>query len=180
MLKGLERVELWQLEKTHFVNKPMTDMQFAFLKGRSTETALSRTVHKIEKAILEGKQGIGVFLDIKGAFDRLNHDAAIAAMRRRGISEDFVGWYEHYLKNRTTVVHLAGHSITRKLHRGTPQGGVLSPVVWNIVFKEALQEVSKKAFITGFADDGCILVTGKRPEICKRQAQKDSLQNRGQ
>jgi ribonuclease HI len=172
LLKGLERVELWQLERTHFVAKPMTDMQFAFRKGRSTETALSKTIHKIEQALYKGDHCIGVFLDIKGAFDMLDHDAAINAMRRRGISEDFIGWYEHYLRNRTTTSKLAGCSITRVLKRGTPQGGVLSPVVWNIVFEEALKDIAEKAFVTGFADDGCVVVHDKRPEKCRQKAQE--------
>jgi ribonuclease HI len=172
MLKGFERVEQWRLERTHFKHKPLSDHQFAFRKGRSTETALSRTINKIEKCLGRGHHGIGVFLDIKGAFDRLDHTSAINAMKERGLPGDFLGWYEHYLKNRTTTTRLAGHTQTRTLKRGTPQGGVLSPMVWNIVFEQALLAVSQTAFITGFADDGCIIVTGERPEICRRQAQE--------
>ena len=41
-------------EKTHFLLKPITKLQFAFRKGHSTETALSRTINKIEKALEDG------------------------------------------------------------------------------------------------------------------------------
>ena len=36
----MERVTLWLLAKENFSVKPMSQLQFAFRKGRSTETAL--------------------------------------------------------------------------------------------------------------------------------------------
>ena len=61
----------------HFRQKPMIKTQFAFMRGRSTESALSRVVSQIERAIYRGRQAVGVFLDIKGAFDNVKHEATI-------------------------------------------------------------------------------------------------------
>ena len=106
LFKGLERLMQWWLNDNHFRNKPMINSQFAFMRGRSTEAALSRTIDKIESAIHRNRQAMGVFLDIKGAFDNLSHEAAIKAMTKRGMPETFVSWYGQYLKERT--VHCMG------------------------------------------------------------------------
>ena len=53
----------------------MTDLsskrQFGFKKGVSTETALHKIVHKIEKRIAQKGYALGTFLDIEGAFDNV-------------------------------------------------------------------------------------------------------------
>ena len=172
LLKGMERVLLWQLSKEYFSTFPHLGTQFAFLKGRSTETAISRVVDKIESAICRRRQGIGVFLDIKGAFDNLDHQAAIRAMHKREMPPLFIKWFSHFLTNRHATVTLCGSSQRRKLCRGTPQGGVLSPIIWNIVFESLLTAMSKYTFVTGFADDGCIIVTGSNVTQLGRKLQK--------
>ena len=122
MLKGLERIILWHVEREHFKQKPMIRTQFAFLKGRSTETALSRVVDKIESTLLRKREALGVFLDIKGAFDNLDYDATIAAMRKRKMPAQIITWYGNYLCNRMASITLNGVTIIRLLTRGTPQG----------------------------------------------------------
>lgn len=44
-----------------------------------------------------------------------------------------------YLRNRYIQVDLKGLQQKRKLTRGTPQGGVLSPLAWNLVFDSFLE-----------------------------------------
>ena len=179
LLKGLERVVLWHLQKTHFKKKPMIATQFAFLKGRSTETALSRTIDKIESALLRKSEALGVFLDIKGAFDNLDYEATLRAMRERGIPENITKWYGNLLAGRHASVTLDGKTIIRLLTRGTPQGGVLSPIIWNIAFETLLKQMSRYAFVTGFANDGCAVATGqdmilnqKRIQYALQEAEK--------
>ena len=147
----------------------MIHSQFAFMKGRSTETALSRVVDKIESALLRQKHGIGVFLDIKGAFDNLDHAAAIKLMEKRELPSTFIKWYGFYLQNRSATITLAGISSTRKIMKGTPQGGVLSPVLWNIAFEPLLRRMGKFAYSTGFADDGSALVVGTDLQSCQQR-----------
>ena len=50
----------------------------------------------------------------------------------------------------------------RRLHLGTPQGGVLSPICWNVPFDELLETLNASPGITaiGFADDLVLLATG--------------------
>ena len=71
------------------------------------------------------------------------------------------------LGSRKTKIDSDGLKLIFKLTRGTDQGGVLSPVIWNIVFNQLLNQINKKtAFacssvqMEGFADDGAMSVIG--------------------
>ena len=55
-----------------------------------------------------------------------------------------------------------GTSITAKVIRGCPQGGVLSPLLWNLVVDRLLTVTHDLNFSTfGYADDIVIIVQGK-------------------
>jgi hypothetical protein len=47
----------------------------------STETALFRVVHKLEKSLIHRETAMGAFLDIEGAFDNTSFNAIITAAR---------------------------------------------------------------------------------------------------
>ena len=84
-------------------------------------------------------------------------------------------WYNNYLTHRTAVACLRGCSTKVLLKKGTPQGGVLSPVLWNITFDDLLllyDQGPVKAL--GYADDGSLMACGRDPVILM-QLLKDAL-----
>ena len=60
LLKGLEKLCVWKMEEDM---KPIHANQHGFQKGKSTETAISKTVNVIENHMNQGKYCIGLFLD---------------------------------------------------------------------------------------------------------------------
>jgi ribonuclease HI len=163
MFKTLERLVLWHLECTTFRLKPFNTNQHAFRKGHSTEAALSKTVNQLEQAVHRDMVAVSLFLDIEGAFDNLETNSAIKAMERHGLPKKITNWYGKYLKGRSSVVQYGDQTHQRILTRGTPQGGVLSPILWNIAFDGLLDMFHKgRANIRGFADDACITVTARK------------------
>ena len=121
-------------------------------------------VNDIEKSVLRGEYALGVFLDIAGAFDNLSLSSAVQGMRNKGIPETITSWYSHYLHNRTAHATLRGCYSTHILTKGTPQGGVLSPLIWNLGFDGLLDLFDKGPVrIKGFADDAALLVSGRDP-----------------
>ena len=72
LIKGLERVMLWELNRTALRESTLSDRQHAFRKGRSTDSALTSMVEHIESALINKGFALGVFLDIQGAFDNVN------------------------------------------------------------------------------------------------------------
>ena len=172
--KLMEKVVKGHIENTFLTKKPLHEQQHAFRSGHSCDTALSVTVDCIESAITRGQYCLGVFLDISGAFDNLSIDAAIAGLRKRDIDPVIVDWYAFYLKNRTISANLNGIEIHRKLTRGTPQGGVLSPLVWNLAFDELLETCNcGPVKAVGFADDACLLIRSPDPHALVGLAQRE-------
>ncbi len=149
LFKTMERAVLRHLETAHNVHNRLNVNQHAFRKGSSCDSALSDMVDGIESSILRNQYALGIFLDIKGAFDNLNVDSSIQGME----------WYQ------SVQTEIKGITAIRTLTQGTPQGGgILSPLVWNLAFNELLDDfTSGPAQFKGFADDTVILLQG--PDI---------------
>ncbi len=55
---------------------------------------------------------------------------------------------------------------------GTPQGGVISPVAWNLVFESLLRQYDEgRVKICGFADDAGLIITGHDLVLMQRMMQ---------
>jgi retron-type reverse transcriptase len=116
---------------------------------------------------------LAIFLDIKGAFNSITFKAAIGAMRKRGFPKNFTNWYNQFLHNQESTLELDNCRFTRKLETGTPQGGVVSPIVWNVSIDPILKKLNtnKPVKVIGFADDVVIMVTGCDPSVMVRRVQ---------
>lgn len=159
LLKGLERLLKWHLEE-NFLAEPLL-FQHAYTTGRSTETALSEIVHQIENSVLKGGHAVAVSLDCSGAFDNIKFDSASQGLRQLGVEECIISWYNHLLSNREVQVEENGEEMTFFPTRGSPQGGVLSPTIWNIVMNDLLKRFRYgPANLTCYADDVCIVIKG--------------------
>ena len=161
ILKTLERVWGWHLEETFLKIAPLNVNQHAFRRGFSTETALSNMTEYIESAFIKKGFALSVFLDIEGAFDNVSADSIIKGMEDKNLPNTFMKWYGALLKSRNIVVDFNGTLAKRALNKGTPQGGVLSPLAWNLAFEsflELFQEGQVK--VCGFADDAALVIVG--------------------
>jgi len=164
LFKGLERMVLWDLEEHTFKSNPLHQNQHAFRPGFSCDSALTDMVDDVEAGILRDEFALGVFLDIEGAFDNLSLAAAIEGMRSHNFPPKIVGWFGHYLTNRKATASVKGVTSSRTLTKGTPQGGVLSPVIWNTAFDSFLKLFDNGPVrAKGFADDGGLVIRGKDP-----------------
>jgi ribonuclease HI len=171
--KTLEKLMLWEAEQSCLLTTPMHDNQHAFRKDHSCDIALSRVVGHIEKSILNGQYTLGVFLDIQGAFDNITIDSLESGMRTHGFPNQMITWYINYMKTRSCQSTLFDSTITRFLHKGTPQGGVFSPIAWNLAFDSLLKLFDRSnVLIIGFADDGTILISGPDPTTLVHIAQE--------
>ena len=70
-------------------------------------------------------------------------------------------WIKKMLIGRTIILTLHGISITKKISKGCPQGGILSPLLWNLTLNTLLSmDQLDSDFLQAFADDLAILVPG--------------------
>ena len=121
----------------------------------------------------EKRIALGIFLDIVGAFDNITHSGIADATRELKVSPFFVHWIESLLRHRTVQVELNGKNIKREVVKGNPQGGILSPFLWNCVLNSLLVDLRNRGFHgQAYADDVAILVTGTNMLWVKGRAQK--------
>ena len=171
--KVLEIIIVWRVEETAFKVSPLHRRQYAFRKNLSTEHALSESINLIERSIYRGEMVIGIYLDIKGAFDNVASAAIIKSLKRKGVENTVLNWFENYLENRTCESSLGGSKSTAKLTRGSPQGGCSSPVLgWNCPYDDLLEAYDDTAVEPyGFADDTKLLIPGIDFSTCFDNAQ---------
>ena len=86
---------------------------------------------------------------------------------------EIANWYGYYLKNRNVSMSLGNKTVQRSITRGTPQGGILSPLMWNLLFDVLLTRLQGLSAVKpyGYADDGMFLVSGICPETLVDLAQ---------
>ena len=92
------------------INEILHPLQFGFRKKHSTlHTLISMTEH-IKNTIDNGKYGCGIFIDLKKAFDTLNHTILLKKLEHYGIRGVPFQWFESYLSDRKQFVSVSGHS----------------------------------------------------------------------
>ena len=161
-LKFLERLVQWHMEVDLKMETVLHRNQFGFRKGLSTEAALHIIVNKLENQILKGEFALGTFLDIEGAFDNVSTTAISRALDKYCPSTTVNNWIRTLIKSRSTTVELHGARRTIISHRGCPQGGILSPLLWNLVMNNLFSFTRNKlpCDLQGFADDLLLLARG--------------------
>lgn len=169
--KGLERIIQWYINE-HIIPEPLPN-QHAYTRGMGTETALTEVVNFAEKMILRGQNCLLVSFDCTGAFDYIKHEKAREVMTDLGYSQTIINWYEFYLQHREVSATLSGVTKTIRPMRGSPQGGVLSPVVWTMIMNPLLAQFTQGPIkAVGYADDILLCIGGTDPDTMGKIMQK--------
>lgn len=115
-------------------------------------------VDELQRTLMFGKYNWVVEADIKGFFDNINHDKLMEMMELRIDDRGFLNLIKKWL--RAGVLNTDGKVLHPEM--GTPQGGVISPMLANIYMHNVLnkwfEEVVKahckgKAYLCVYADD---------------------------
>ena len=114
-------------------------------------------INKIQEALKHGEYAMGVFLDIQGAFDNLPIQSIKRALNKTSAKGMIADWIIDMISNRTIELESGNTKINRKIKKGCPQGGVLSPFLWNLVLDDLLQKFKNSDNIQAFADDLSLL-----------------------
>jgi RNA-directed DNA polymerase len=104
------------------------DCSHGFRPGRSAHDAL----RAIQQHLKEGQTAV-YDADLAGYFDSIPHDKLIACVRMRVVDGSVLGLIRQWLKAPVVEASPGGRPPTvRRNDRGTPQGGVLSPLLANV------------------------------------------------
>ena len=135
--------------------------QFGFRHKHSTQQAIITLVNKITSSLDTGDLVIGVFLDLKKAFDTVDHKILLDKMHAYGIRGNILRWFRSYLTNRSQFVSYDGRqSEIQSITCGVPQGSILGPLLF-IIYMNDICNVSELLFTVLYADDTCVVIHGK-------------------
>lgn len=127
---------------------------YGYRPGRSCHQAISKATMFIRKHELEHV----VDMDLSRCFDTLNHDLIVKFMRKRVTDGSILKLVEKFLKSGV----MTGERFD-EVTEGSPQGGVISPLLANIYLNEFDQFMMKRKYrIVRYADDILILCSTKR------------------
>ena len=119
------------------LNKILIPNQFAFKKLHSTITSLINVSDYWYENINEKKVNIALFLDLKKAFDMVDHEILISKLDSYGVQGDAKKWFVSYLNNRYQYCSLDGCRSTAKMITcGIPQGSCLGPLLFIIYLND--------------------------------------------
>jgi RNA-directed DNA polymerase len=147
------------------------DCSHGFRPGRSAHDALQA----IQQHLREGKMAV-YDADLAGYFDSIPHDKLIACVRMRVVDGSVLGLIRQWL--RAPVVEPANSDkppTVRRSDRGTPQGGVLSPLLANVYLHWFDHLFNRgdgpaqwaKARLVRYADDFVVLARYISPQLCQ-------------
>jgi hypothetical protein len=152
LLKTMERL-------VNLHDYPLNPMQHAYLKGKSTETALHDLVYKIDGSLAQKEFALRVFLYVEGAFDNTSFESMGDAASDHGVCSTINRWIDFMLSIFVDIRRVKVHMSVR---RGCPLACVLSPLLWNMVADSLLNRLENcNCFVQGFADDVVILISWK-------------------
>ena len=100
--------------------------QYGFRERRSTEHALIDIVNQIQSNFDKGIYTCGIFIDLKKAFDTVDHSILLQKLYHYGIRGIVNDWFRFYLSDRIQSTQI-GPNISNKQRMtcGVPQGSVL-------------------------------------------------------
>lgn len=134
----------------------MSDRSFGFRKGRKAH-------HAIATAIQDGREGYRhvVDADIASFFDRIDHDVVMSRVRARIADGRVLDLIEAFLK---AGVHEEGAVTIPTV--GTPQGGVISPWLSNLVLDDLDKAIEAKGWRhVRYADDFVVLCATRQEAV---------------
>ena len=135
--KVFERIVYDQLYGFLANEEIIPNQQSGFCSLHSTVTALLEATDSCSFNIDRGNINAVVFLDLKKAFDTVDHNVLLAKLSLYGIQESAYDWFKSYLISRTQKCVVNG-SLSKVccLGCGVPQGIILGPLLFLIYIND--------------------------------------------
>lgn len=157
--KTLEKLVARRLTEILCLHPLASDRQFGFKPGKSTEDAIIDLRNKI--AGTQQKYTIGLLFDISGAFDSVWWPSILNNLKYRNCPRNIYKLIQSYLSNRSAEIVTTSSRAQKTVNKGCPQGSILGPMFWNLVFDDLLNKLSDSGHnVTAYADDLIVLASG--------------------
>lgn len=156
--KVFEKLTLIRL--VSFINKYslLDDAQYGFRQGRNTTQAAVRLTTFITKSFSEKKYGACFFLDLRKAFDIVDHFILKSKLNHTGFRGKIYNYLASYISNRMQYVQIGGYKSEKLIiTKGVPQGSMIGPLLFNIFINDIVAAAGVDSVL--FADDAAFFIS---------------------
>lgn len=126
------------------IDPSFSDHSHGFRPGRRAHDAV-----KAARAYVQAGRRVVVDVDLANFFDRVNHDILIGRLQRRIDDAGVIRLVRAYLN-----AGILDGGVVVERHRGTPQGGPLSPLLANVLLDDVDKVLEARGYdFARYADD---------------------------
>ena len=138
-------------------NRILSENQFGFRRGKSTELACLSLVDRVMPAFADKGYAIAIFLDFSACFDTINRLILLEKLKRYGIQGAPLELLSSYFSDRQQSVRYKNVvSVARAQDIGVIQGSKIGPLFFDIYSNDLNNICSDKENLL-FADDTCLV-----------------------
>ena len=171
----MERIMYDQIYEYLNDNSILSEHQFGFRKSHSTASALLDCTNSWYVNMDRKMFNLVVLLDIKKAFDTVNHDILVRKLELYRINGSALTMIQSYLSDRKQKFQLGDvMSSERLVTCGIPQGSILGPLLF-LLYINDLPECLHEAAPRLFSDDTNLTVAGDSIEEVELAMNNDLL-----
>ena len=157
----------------HVQNVIFSKHQSGFHPNHSTESSALKSTDRWLLNIDQGKYNIVVFIDLRKAFDTMNHKILLNKLEYYGVSDKELNWFKSYLDDRKQFTVVGGiRSKESKVLHGVPQGSCLGPLLFS-VYRNDLPHCLKNCASKLYADNTDISASGSNLKYIEKLINED-------